>query len=105
MLLKPNITLPNDKYMDFFPSVEKGGRVELGISHQGSWNAALMMAQANRPNEGIMIFAGLLVVAIYAESDENHGVEEEIGADCTGEEWDEREPQWHNHCYNALLSG
>jgi len=91
MLLKTNITLRNDKYMNFFPGVEKGGTAELGISDQGSWNAALMMAQANRPNEDT--FAGLLVVAIDAESNENHGVDEEIGPDYTGEEEDEREPR------------
>jgi len=90
MLLKTNITLRNDDYMDFFPGVEKGERGELGISDQGSWNAALMMAQANCPNEGT--FAGLLVVAIDAESDENHGVEEEIRPDYTSEEEDEPEP-------------
>ena len=55
MLLKTKITLWNDEYMDFFPGVEKGRRVEVGISGQGSWNAALMMAPANRPNEGIFI--------------------------------------------------
>jgi len=36
MLLKMNFTLGNDEYMDFFPGMEKGGRVELGISDQGS---------------------------------------------------------------------
>jgi len=80
--------------MDFFPGVGKGGRAELGISDQGSWNAALMMAQGNRPNEGT--FAGLLVVAIDAESDENHWVQEEVGPDYTGEEEDEREPPRNN---------
>jgi len=73
MLLRTNITLRNDEYMDLFPGVEQGGRAELGISDQGSWNAAIMMAQANRPNERTS--GGLLVVAIDAESDENHGVE------------------------------
>jgi len=80
--------------MDFFPGVEKGGRAELGISDQGSWNAALMMAQANGPHQGT--FAGLLVVSIDAESDENHGVEEESRPDDTGEEEDEREPRRNN---------
>ena len=68
--------------------------MELGISDQGSLNAALMMAQANHPNKGT--FAGLLVVVIDAESDENHGVEEEIGPDYTGEEEDEWEPRRNN---------
>jgi len=103
MLLKTNITLWNDEYMDFFPGVEKGGRAELGISDQGSWNAALMMAQAKRPNEGT--FAGLLVVAIDAESDENHGVEEEIGPDYTGEEEDKREPRRNNRPENPGHGG
>jgi len=98
MLHKTNITLWNDEYIDFFPSVEKGGRAELGISDKGSWNPALMMAQANRPNEGI--FDGLLVVAIDAESHENHGVEEEIGPDYTGKEEDEREPRRNNRPEN-----
>jgi len=49
-----------------------------------------MMAQANRPNEGI--FAGLMVVVINPESEENHGVEEEMGPDYTGEEQDKQEP-------------
>jgi len=89
--------------MDFFPGVEKGGRAELGISDQGSWNAALMMAQANCPNEGT--FAGLLVVAIDAESDENHGVEGEIGPDYTGEEEDEREPRRNNRPENPGHGG
>jgi len=103
MLLKTNITLRNDEYMDFFPGVKKGGRRELGISDQGSWNSALMMAQANRTNEGT--FACLLVVAIDAESDENHGVEEEIGPDYTGEEEDEREPRRNNHPENPGHGG
>jgi len=94
MVLKTNITLRNDEYKDFFPGVEKGGRAELGILDQGSWNVALMMVQGNRPKEGT--FAGLLVVAIDAESDENHGVEEEIWPDYTGEEEDEREPRRNN---------
>jgi len=103
MLLKTNITLRNDEYMDFFPGVEKGGRAELGISDQGSWNGALMMAQANRPNEGT--FAGLLVVAIDAESDENHGVEEEIGPDYTGKEEDEWELPRNNRPENPGHGG
>ena len=94
MLLKTNITLRNDEYMDFFPGLEKGERAELSISDQGSWNAALMLGQAKRPLEGT--FAGLLVVAIDAESDENHGVEEEMGPDYTSEEEDEREPRRKN---------
>jgi len=61
----------------------------VGISDQASWNAILMIAQANRPNEGS--FAGLLVVTTEAESDENHGVEEEIGPDYTAEEEHEAE--------------
>ena len=52
--------------------MEQGGRVELGISDQGSWNSALMMAQGNRPNAGS--FVGLLVVGIAAKSDQNQGV-------------------------------
>jgi len=103
MLLKMNITLRNDEYMDFFPGVEKGGRAELGISDQGSWNAALMMAQANHPKEST--FAGLLVVAIDAESDVNHVVEEEIGPDYTGEEEDEQEPRRNNHPQNPGHGG
>ena len=31
MLLKKTITLWNDEYLDIFPDVEQGGRVELGI--------------------------------------------------------------------------
>jgi len=83
MILKTNITLQDDEYMDFFPGGEKGEGAELGILDQVSWNVTLMMAQANRPNGGT--FAGLLVVAIDAESDGNHGVEEEIDPDYTGE--------------------
>jgi len=84
MLVKTNITLRNDEYIDFFPRVEKAGRAEQGILDEGSWNAALMMAQANRHNEGL--FAGHLVVAINPASDDNHGVEEEVGPDYTREE-------------------
>ena len=79
VLLKTTITLRNDEYLDIFPSVEQGGRVELGISDQGSWNSALMTAQGNRPNADS--FVGLLVVAIAAESDQNHRVSEEIMLD------------------------
>ena len=64
--------------------------MELGISDQGSWNSALMMAQGNGPNTDF--FVGLLVVAMAAESDQNHGVSEEIMPDYTGEDEDEREP-------------
>ena len=90
MLIKTTITRRNDEYMDIFPDVKQGGRVELGISDQGSWNSALMMAQGNRPNAGS--FVGLLVVGIAAESDQNHGVSEEIMRDYTGEDEDEPEP-------------
>ena len=86
MLLKTTITLRNDKYLDIFLSVEQGGRVELGIPDQGSWNSALMMAQGNPPNADS--FFGLLVVAIAAESDQNHGVSEEIMPDYTGKDED-----------------
>jgi len=89
MLLMTNITLQNDEYMEFFPGLEKGGKAELGISDQGSWNTALMMAQANCPHEGS--FAGLLVIAMDTENDENHGVKEDIGPDYTGEEEHELE--------------
>ena len=82
MLLKTNITLRNDEYLDIFPDVQEGGRVERGISDQGSWNSALMMAQGNRPNAGS--FVGHLVVGIAAESDQNQGVSEEIMPDYTG---------------------
>jgi hypothetical protein len=89
MLLKTTITVRNDEYLDLLPGTEQGGRVEMIISDQGSWNAALMMAQGNRPNEGS--YAGLLVVAVAATEDSEHGVEEEIGPDYTGEDEDERE--------------
>jgi len=59
--------------------------------------------QANHPNEGT--FAGLLVVAIDAESDQNHGVEEEIGPDYTSEEEDMREPRWNNRPENPGHGG
>jgi len=59
--------------------------------------------QANRSNEDT--FAGLLVVAIDAESDDNHGVEEEIGTDLTGEEKDEREPPRNNRPDNPGHGG
>jgi len=98
-----NITLRNDEYMDFFPGVNKGGRTELGISDQGSWNAALMMAQVYRPNEGPI--GGPLVVAIDAESDENHGVEEEIGLDYTCEQEDWQELRRNNHPENPGHGG
>ena len=72
MLLKTSITLRNDKYLDIFPIVEQGGTVELGISDQGSWNAAFKKAQGDRINTDF--FVGLLVVATAAESGQNHGV-------------------------------
>jgi len=61
------------------------------------------MAQANRPNQGP--FPGFLVVAIDAERDENHGVEEEIGPDCTGEEENKQELQRNNCPANPRHSG
>ena len=73
--------------------------MELGISDQGSWNSALMMAQDNRPNADS--FVGLLVVAMAAESDQNHGVSEEIMPDHTGEDEDEREPGRGNRPGNS----
>ena len=99
MLLKTTITLRNDEYLDIFPDVEQSGRVELGISDQGSWNSALMMAQGNRPKAGS--FVGLLVVDIAAESDQNHEVSEEIMPDYTGEDQDEREPGRGNRPGNS----
>ena len=90
MLLKTTITLRNDQYLDIFPGVEQGGRVELGILDQASWNSALMMAEGNHPN--MDSFVRLLVMAIAAESDQNHGVSEEIMPDYTGEYEEEREP-------------
>ena len=99
ILLKTTITLRNDEYLDIFPGVEQGGKVELGISDQGSWNSALMMAQGNRPNADS--FVGLLVVAMAAESDQNHGVSEEIMPDYTGEDEDEREPGRGNRPGNS----
>ena len=87
ILLKTTINLGNHEYLDIFPSIEQGGKVNLDISDQGSWNSALMMAQRNRPNTDF--FDGLLVVAIAAESDQNHGVSEEILSDYTGQDQDE----------------
>ena len=69
------------------------------ISDQGSWNAALMMAQGNRPNEGS--YAGLLVVAVAATEDSEHGVEAEIGPDHTSEDKDEQELRRGNHHGNS----
>ena len=89
MLLKTTTILRDDEYLDIFADIEQGGRVELGISYQGSWNSALMMVQGNHPNAGS--FVGLLVAGIAAESDPNHGVSEEIMADYTGEDEDEGE--------------
>ena len=99
MLLKTTITLQNDEYLDIFPDVEQGGRVELGILDKGSWNSALMMPQGNRPNAGS--FVGLLVVGIAAERDQNHGISEEIMPDYTGEDEDEREPGRGNRPGNS----
>ena len=62
--------------------------VELGISDQGSWNSALMMAQGNPPN--VNSFVGLLVVAMAAENDQNHRVSEELMPDYTGEDEDDQ---------------
>ena len=99
MLLKTNIPLRNDEYLDIFPDVEEGGRVERGISDQGSWNSALIMAQGNRPNAGS--FVGHLVVGIAAESDQDQGVSEEIMPYYTGENEDEREPGRGNRPGNS----
>ena len=99
MLLKTTITVRNDEYLDLLPDTELDGRVEMIISDQGSWNAALMMAQGNRPNEGS--YAGLLVVAVAATEDSEHGVEEEIGPDHTSEDEDEQEPRRGNHHGNS----
>ena len=63
--------------------------MELGISDEGSWNSAVMMAQGNRLNAGF--FVGLLVVGISAESDQNQGVSEGIMLDYTAENEDELE--------------
>ena len=79
--------------------MEQGGKVELGISDQGSWNSAFMKAQGNRPNADS--FVGLLVVAMAAESDQNHGVSEEIMPDYTGEDEDEWEPGRGNRPRNS----
>ena len=98
-MLKTTITVRNDEYMDLLPGTEQGGKVEMIISDQGSWNAALMMAQGNRPKEDS--YAGLLVVAIAAREDGEHGVEEEIGPDYTGEDEDEREPGRGNRHGNS----
>ena len=99
MLLKTTITVRNNEYLDLLPDTELGGRVEMIISDQGSWNAALMMAQGNRPNEGS--YTGLLVVAVAATEDSEHGVEEEIGPDHTSEDEDEQEPRRGNHHGNS----
>ena len=93
------IILQNDEYLDIFPDVEQGRRVEMGISNQGSWDSALMMAQDNRPNAGS--FVGLLVVGIAAECDQNHRISEEIMPDYTGEDEDEREPGRGNRPGNS----
>ena len=89
MLLKTTITLRNNEYFDIFPDMGQGGSVELGISDQGSWNSALMMAQGYRLNVGF--FVGLLVLGISAKSDQNQGDSEEIMPDYTGEDEDELE--------------
>ena len=99
MLLKTTITVRNDEYLDLLPDTELDGRVEMTISDQGSWNAALMMAQGNRPDEGSC--AGLLVVAVAATEDSEHGVEEEIGPDHTSEDEDEQELRRGNHHGNS----
>jgi len=96
MMLKTNIIIRNDEYLDLF-AVAQGDRVERVISDQGSWDAAVMMAQGNRPNEDA--FAGLFVEAISARADYNHLVEEEIGPDYTGE--DERGPGSNNRPRNT----
>ena len=99
MLLKTTITVRNDEYLDLLPNTELGGSVERIISDQGSWNVALMMAQGNRPNEGS--YTGLLVVAVAATEDSEHGVEEEIGPDHTSEDEDEQEPRRGNYHGNS----
>ena len=73
--------------------------MELGISHHGSQNSALMMAQGNRPKAGS--FVGLLVVGIAAESDQNYRILEEIMPDYTGKDEDEREPGRGNRPGNS----
>jgi len=98
MQLKRTTTLGNDEYLDIVPGVKQGARVELGIPDQGSWNAALMMAQGNHSN--MDSFVGLLVVAITAEDDQNHGVSEGIMLDDTGKDQADREPRRHNHLGN-----
>ena len=85
--------------MDIFPGVEQGGKVKLGISDQGSWNSALMMAQDNRPNAHS--FVGLLGIVMAAESVQNHGVSQEIMPEYTGEDEDKREPGRGNRPGNS----
>jgi len=99
MLLKTTVTQRNDEYLDIFPSVEQGTRVELGISDQGSWNAVWMLAQGNCPNSNS--FVGLVVVAIVAESDKKHRVSETVMLDHTGEDEDKREPRWRHRLGNS----
>ena len=53
------------------------------------------MAQGNRPNADSC--DGLLVVAIAAESDQNHKVSEEIMPDYTSDDENEREPGRRKH--------
>ncbi|KAG0632751.1 P-loop containing nucleoside triphosphate hydrolase protein [Tuber brumale] len=89
MMLKTNITIWNDEYLDLF-GVEQGDMIERVISDQGSWNVAVMAAQGNCRNQSF--FAGLLVVAIPTVEDLDHFVEEEIGLDYTSKDDDEREP-------------
>ncbi|KAG0125069.1 hypothetical protein HOY82DRAFT_617162 [Tuber indicum] len=52
----------------------------------------------NHPNEGS--FVGLMVVAVAAEGDMDHRVEDEIGTDYTGEDEDEEELGRGNGCGN-----
>ncbi|KAG0133819.1 hypothetical protein HOY82DRAFT_603468 [Tuber indicum] len=97
MVLRTNITLRNEEYLVIFP-VEQGGRVQFFILDQGSWNVALMMAQGKRPNEGS--FVCLMVVAIAAQGDMDHGAEDEIRPDYPGEDEDEEELGRGNRCGN-----